>query len=168
MTLYSLHNARPAPLPFRITLPNSWTRTDPATFTDEEITAAGFTGPFTEPPYDPATEQLDWVDGAYVVSPLPPQPPPIPQPRWVEFSSVLITNLEVNAMLSTVLQTAPGLYGGLVVGLQQAAQGDDRVFINSWKATCELGLCSDSLIGVVQTAAAENNLPEGFIEALHP
>ena len=79
MTLYSLHGARPEPLPFRITLPNGFTRTDPSTFTEDEIHAAGFTGPYAPPPCDPATEQLGWVDGAYVVEPLPP-PPPAPEP----------------------------------------------------------------------------------------
>ena len=70
--LYSLQGNRPAPLPFRITLPNGFTRTDPSTFTEEEILAAGLTGPYTEPPYDPTTEQLDWVDGVYSVVPIPP------------------------------------------------------------------------------------------------
>jgi len=79
MTLYSLHGARPEPLPFRITLPNGFTRTDPSTFTEDEIHAAGFTGPYAPPPYDPPTEHLGWVDGAYVVEPLPP-PPPEPEP----------------------------------------------------------------------------------------
>lgn len=79
MTLYSLHGARPEPLPFRITWPSGFTRTDPSTFTEAEITAAGFTGPYVEPAYDAATEQLGWVDGTYVVEPLPP-PPPEPAP----------------------------------------------------------------------------------------
>jgi hypothetical protein len=77
--LYSYNNARPEPLPFRITLPTGFTRTDPSTFTEDEIVAAGFTGPYTEPPYDPATEQLDWADGIYSVTPLP-LPPPEPEP----------------------------------------------------------------------------------------
>lgn len=73
--LYSFNGTRPAPLPFRITLPNGFTRTDPSTFTEDEITAAGFTGPYTEPAYDPTTEQLDWVDDAFVVVAKPPAPP---------------------------------------------------------------------------------------------
>jgi hypothetical protein len=73
--LYSHNNARPEPLPFRITLPNGFTRTDPSTFTEDEILAAGFTGPYAELPYDPAAEQLDWVDGAFVVVAKPPAPP---------------------------------------------------------------------------------------------
>ena len=79
MMLYSFNGSRPAPLPFRITLPNGFTRTDPSTFTEAEITAAGFTGPYTEPAYDPATEQLDWIDGAFVVTAKPPAPP-APEP----------------------------------------------------------------------------------------
>jgi hypothetical protein len=77
--LYSHNNARPAPLPFRITLPNGFTRTDPSTFTEDEIVAAGFTGPYTEPSYDPATEQLDWVDGVFAVI-AKPLPTPAPEP----------------------------------------------------------------------------------------
>jgi hypothetical protein len=73
--LYSHNNARPAPLPFRITLPNGFTRTDPSTFTEGEITAAGFTGPYTEPAYDSATEQLEWANDAFVVVAKPPAPP---------------------------------------------------------------------------------------------
>jgi hypothetical protein len=77
--LYSHNNQRPEPLPFRITLPNGFTRTDPSTFTEDEITAAGFTGPYTEPDYDPATEQLEWANDAFVVVAKPP-PPPEPEP----------------------------------------------------------------------------------------
>jgi hypothetical protein len=73
--LYSFHGARPIPLPFRITLPNGFTRTDPTTFTEDEIASAGFTGPYTEPAYDPNTEQLEWVDGAFVIAVKPPAPP---------------------------------------------------------------------------------------------
>lgn len=78
--LYSFNGSRPAPLPFRITLPNGFTRTDPSTFTEEEITTAGFAGPYTEPAYDPATQQIEWVDGAFVVTakpPVPPEPEPL-------------------------------------------------------------------------------------------
>lgn len=75
MMLYSFNGSRPDPLPFRITLPNGFTRTDPTTFTEDEIAAAGFAGPYTEPAYDPTTQQLDWVDGAFVVIAKPPAPP---------------------------------------------------------------------------------------------
>ena len=75
MMLYSFNGCRPEPLPFRITLPNGFTRTDPSTFTEAEITAAGFTGPYTEPAYDPITQQIDWMNGTYAVVTKPPAPP---------------------------------------------------------------------------------------------
>lgn len=163
MMLYSFQGSRPASLPFRITLPNGFTRTDPSTFTEDEITAAGFTGPYVEPPYDPAIEQLGWVDGAFAVETLPPPPP---EPRWVDFSTALMTDTEVNGMLAGLLQSAPGLYGGLVVGLQQASQGDTRVFLNSWHAARGLGLVPNELIVTVQRFAATFDLSPEFISAL--
>jgi hypothetical protein len=163
MTLYSLSGSRPAPLPFRITLPNSFTRTDPSTFTEEDIIAAGFTGPYTEPAYDSATEQLVWVNGDYVIEALPP--PPL-VPRWVDFSSAVMATPSVNQMLGAVLQTAPGLYGGLVVGLQSASEGDSRVFLNSWAAAKTMTLISDDLIESVQALGNEYDLPQAFIAAL--
>lgn len=67
--LYSYNSACPAPLPFRITLPNGFTRTDPSTFTEDEITAAGLTGPYTQPSYDSKTEVLDWNGSEYFIRP---------------------------------------------------------------------------------------------------
>ena len=163
--LYSIRQQRPAPLPFRIRLSNGFTRTEPASFTTEEITDAGYVGPYTEPTYDAATEQLLWVDGAYVIEALPP---PIPTPRWVDFSAVVMSLPAINVMLGAVLQAAPGLYGGLVVGLQNASEGDSRVFLNSWNAAYAMGLLSAGLITTVQEIAAEYDLPESFIEALAP
>lgn len=40
--LYSLNGNFPQPLPFRIRLPDGSTRTDPSSFTSEEITSAGY------------------------------------------------------------------------------------------------------------------------------
>jgi hypothetical protein len=71
-------------------------------------------------------------------------------------------------MLGAVLQNAPGLYGGLVVGLQNASEGDSRVFLNSWNAAYAMGLISPELITTVQQIAGEYDLPEAFIGALEP
>ena len=163
--LYSIHNQRPAPLPSLIRLSDGRPRTDPASFTAEEIADAGYVGPYTEPAYDAATEQLLWVDGAYVIEALPP---PIPTPRWVDFSAVVMSLPAINVMLGAVLQAAPGLYGGLVVGLQNASEGDSRVFLNSWNAAFAMGLLSAELITTVQEIAGEYDLPESFIDALAP
>jgi len=163
--LYSFNNQRPAPLPHRIRMPDGFTRTDASTFTQEEIQAAGYSGPYTEPSYNSSTEQLLWVDGAYVIEALPP---PIPTPRWVDFSSIMMSLPAINIMLGTLLQNAPGLYGGLVVGLQNASEGDSRVFLNSWNAGYAMELISPELITTVQQIAGEYDLPESFIQALSP
>ena len=163
--LYSLRQQRPAPLPFRIRLSNGFTRTEPTSFTAEEITDAGYVGPYTEPAYDAATEQLLWVDGAYVIETLPP---PIPTPRWVDFSAIVMSLPAINVMLGAVLQAAPGLAGGMWVGLDKASEGDSRVFLNAWTASYAMGLLSAELITTVQEIATEYDLPESFIDALEP
>ena len=158
--LYSFRNQRPAPLPFRIRLSDGFTRYAHQPPTAEEILDAGYVGPYTEPAYDAATEQLLWVDGAYVIEALPPVP------KWVDFSAAIMAMPVINVMLGAVLQAAPGLYGGLVVGLQQASEGDSRVFLNSWHAAIAMTLVSEELITTVQGVAAEYDLPQEFIDAL--
>ena len=163
--LYSLRQQRPAPLPFRIRLSNGFTRTEPASFTAEEIADAGYVGPFTEPSYDTVIEQLLWVDGAYVIEALPP---PIPTPRWVDFSAIVMSLPAINVMLGAVLQAAPGLAGGMWVGLDKASEGDSRVFLNSWNAAYAMDLLTPELITTVQELATEYDLPEVFIDSLAP
>jgi hypothetical protein len=160
--LYSFRNQRPAPLPNRIRLSNGFTRYAHQPPTAEEIADAGYVA-YTEPAYDAATEQLLWVDGAYVIEALPP---PIPTPRWVDFSAAIMAMPAINAMLGAVLQAAPGLYGGLVVGLQNASEGDSRVFLNSWHAAIAMTLVSEELTTTVQGVAGEYDLPQEFIDAL--
>jgi hypothetical protein len=146
-------------------MPDGFTRNKASTFTQEEIQAAGYSGPYTEPSYNPSTEQLLWVNGEYVIEALPP--PPI-VPRWVDYSAVIMAHPSVNLMLGEVVQNAPGLYGGLFVGLQNASEGDSRVFLNSWNAAYTMGLISPELITTVQEIAGEYDLPEAFIGALEP
>jgi hypothetical protein len=92
-------------------------------------------------------------------------PPPV-VPRWVEFSAAIMAVPAINVMLGAVLQAAPGLYGGLVVGLQNASEGDSRVFLNSWHAAIAMSLVSQELITTVQGVAGEYDLPQEFIDAL--
>ncbi len=161
--LYSLHGNRPAPLPFRITLPNGFTRTDPSTFTEDEILAAGFTGPYTEPPYDSATEQLDWADGIYTVVPLLPTPP---QPRWVDFGTALGTDALVNQFIASLAQAAPVLHLMVGVGMGQAAQGDSQTFLAAWAMGTTQGLITPDLAAHVAELAEQHDLPDEFVEAL--
>ena len=105
------------------------------------------------------------MNGEYVIGALPP--PPI-VPRWVDYSAVIMAHPSVNLMLGEVVQNAPGHYGGLFVGLQNASEGDSRVFLNSWNAAYTMGLISPELITTVQEIAGEYDLPEAFIGALEP
>jgi hypothetical protein len=93
-------------------------------------------------------------------------PPPIPTPRWVDFSAIVMSLPAINIMLGAVLQAAPGLAGGMWVGLDKASEGDSRVFLNAWTTSYARGLLSAELIVTVQEIAGEYDLPEAFIEAL--
>lgn len=69
MNLYSFKGGEPTPIPFSITLSNGFTRTDPQTFTVDELADAGFRGPIDKPPYDPEIETLEWYGCEYIVRP---------------------------------------------------------------------------------------------------
>ena len=116
---------------------------------------------WAEQPPAPSPDAV-WGNGQWEI------PEPVIVPRWVDFSSVIMALPSVNLMLGAVLQNAPGLYGGLVVGLQNASEGDSRVFLNSWNVAYTMGLISPELIATVQEIAGEYDLPEAFIEALEP
>ena len=111
-----------------------------------------------QPPAPSPTAQ--WVDGSWT------EPVPTVIPRWVDFSAAIMAMPAINVMLGAVLHAAPGLYGGLVVGLQNASEGDSRVFLNSWNAAYAMGLLSAELITTVQGVAGEYDLPQEFIDAL--
>ena len=58
--LYSKNGLYPSKLPFRITLSNGFTRTDPATFTPEEIADAGYIA-VDDPPRCLSHQILIWT-----------------------------------------------------------------------------------------------------------
>jgi hypothetical protein len=111
---------------------------------------------------------VNLVRKGWIISepPIVEKVPPIPTPRWVDFSAAIMAMPAINVMLGAVLQAAPGLYGGLVVGLQNASEGDSRVFLNSWHAAIAMTLVSEELITTVQGVAGEYDLPQEFIDAL--
>jgi len=57
-------------MPFRIMMPSGFTRTDPSTFTDSEIAAAGYV-PVEQPEYDESTQALDWNGTEFTVVNIP-------------------------------------------------------------------------------------------------
>ena len=116
---------------------------------------------WAEQPPAPSPDAV-WGNGQWEI------PEVVIVPRWVDFSSVVMALPAINVMLGAVLQAAPGLYGGLVVGLQNASEGDSRVFLNSWNAAYTMRLISPELITTVREIAGQYDLPEAFIEALEP
>tara|TARA_R110000772_G_scaffold66361_1_gene147888 strand:- start:80808 stop:81371 length:564 start_codon:yes stop_codon:yes gene_type:complete len=63
--LYSKNGEYPTELPFRIVLPSGNTRTDPATFTPEEVTNAGYT-PVSDPPTAVENLTISWNGTSWV------------------------------------------------------------------------------------------------------
>lgn len=59
MALYSHNGKYPTVIPFRIVLPGGFTRTDPATFTDEELLDAGYTEVESRPTPS-STQVVEW------------------------------------------------------------------------------------------------------------
>lgn len=163
--LYSLHSQRPAPLPWRITLPNGFTRTDPSTFTEDEIQSAGFTGPYSEPAYDPATQQLDWDGSSYLVVELPP---PAPAPDWATFKATALNSASLNAILIDAYQSVPVAAGALAPALLVAEQGNASDFAASWATICAAVTVPVEVIAGFVAVATSCNLPAEFIEALSP
>lgn len=51
-------------------MPSGFTRTDPSTFTDSEIAAAGYV-PVEQPEYDESTQALDWNGTEFTVVDIP-------------------------------------------------------------------------------------------------
>ena len=58
--LYSYKGAVPTTLPNRIRLSDGTVRTDISSFSDGEITDAGYTGPYVIPGYDQEYQNLSW------------------------------------------------------------------------------------------------------------
>jgi hypothetical protein len=66
--LYSQNGQHPTTLPFRIVLSNGRTRTDPSTFTTEEIADAGYFA-VEHPPQVDYPNKLEWTGTEWIVRP---------------------------------------------------------------------------------------------------
>jgi hypothetical protein len=85
--------------------------------------------------------------------------------KWVDFATALMANPSINQLLGNVFQVAPGLFGGLSVGLGKAAE-DPRSFLFAWTVCRQKGLVSPVVMAIVVQTAQVCNLPEEFISSL--
>ena len=68
MSLYSFDQGEPKELPFKIRLSNGNVRTDPSSFTDEEIADAGYVYAGFAPAHNTETQKAAWNGTAWIVS----------------------------------------------------------------------------------------------------
>ncbi len=66
--LYSLNKAEPKELPFKIYLSNGQVRTDPSSFSSQEIEDAGYVYAGFAPVHDTTTQKATWDGTAWVIS----------------------------------------------------------------------------------------------------
>jgi hypothetical protein len=64
--LYTKNGSYPATIPFRIKLSDGRTRTDPTSFTSEEISDAGYIE-VEDPPAVSSTQVLEWINSSWVI-----------------------------------------------------------------------------------------------------
>lgn len=85
-------------------------------------------------------------------------------PQWIAFNDALPA--DVNALLAQAQALDHRLYGGLLVGLGKAADGDSRVFLGTWSKARAAGLIPPEMIGQIQTLAVAHDLPSEFVAGL--
>ena len=88
-------------------------------------------------------------------------------PRWLEFGAVVMALPAIKALLNGGIAAGETpLALGLAVGLGKAADGDSRVFTNTWHQACAAGLIPPELITNMQMLATAHDLPVEFIAGL--
>lgn len=154
--LYSLNGGTPAPLPFRIRVPDGVgglrTRTDPASFTTEELAAAGYVA--ADAPPAPSARQLPavWVDGAWS---LPNKPLAT---RKAELLAAAKARYAAIANGGTTATIAPGV----TIAVATAAEP----VVKLMRAVAHMDAEQLSSMAVVTTAGAPVDLTPAIAEAM--
>ena len=88
-------------------------------------------------------------------------------PRWLEFGAVVMALPEIKSLLNGGIAAGETpLALGLAVGLGKAADGDSRVFMNTWHQACAAGLIPPEMTTNMQMLATAHDLPVEFIAGL--
>lgn len=102
--LYTKNGSYPAPLPSAITLSSGFIRTDPESFTADEIAEAGYVAAADAPAFDPETGTLGWDGEAWQVTARPPPPFPTLARKAVRngLLSIGITSADVVTVINAI------------------------------------------------------------------
>lgn len=85
-------------------------------------------------------------------------------PQWIAFNEALPD--DVNTLLAHAQSLDHRLYGGLMVGLGKAADGDSRVFLGAWQKARAAGLIPPEMVTGLQMLATAHDLPADFVAGL--
>lgn len=85
-------------------------------------------------------------------------------PQWIAFNDALPA--EVNTLLAQAQALDQRIYGGLLVGLGKAADGDSRVFLGTWQKARAAGLIPPEMVAQIQALATSYDLPAEFVAGL--
>lgn len=85
-------------------------------------------------------------------------------PQWIAFHDAL--PVDVNALMAQAFVADQRLYGGLMVGLGKAADGDSRVFMGAWGRARAAGLIPAEMVAQMQMLAVQYDLPTEFVAGL--
>lgn len=159
MILYTKNGSYPATLPNRIIFSSGLSRTNPSTFTPEEIADAGYIA-VTQPDYNAETEQLSWDGTQFTVVSLPS---PIPQPDWDMFNLQIFSNQRFNEVYGLALQRAPVATSALPTAVDQITTKGFTLFGLIFPQICSLGEATENDKIEWAELASSANLPQEFI-----
>lgn len=133
----------------------------------------------TDPPTpDPAESRLEgpvpvFIDGQWVekwgLMPLSEEEKrahfrAMNPPNWELFGLALLSGVQE---LDALLEVAPKrLYGGLLLGLQQATENKANIFLRAWSSARRAGMASAQLVSSVKQVAVGCHLPEDFVNSI--
>ncbi len=85
-------------------------------------------------------------------------------PNWELFGLALLSGVQE---LDALLEVAPKrLYGGLLLGLQQATENKANIFLRAWSSARRAGMASAQLVSSVKQVAVGCHLPEDFVNSI--
>lgn len=94
----------------------------------------------------------------------PPEPESQPPtPDWDGFTAILLADVRLNAVLSTVLAVFPAVSLGVTVALGQVAKEGVSAFAIAFPALCTLGSATVADRAAWALLAEASNLPSDFV-----